>query len=117
MNRQEFVIGGYTDPQGQRTGFGALLVGYYKGGRLIYAGKVGTGYNETSLIELSKEFSIIGRDSSPFSSEVKEKGIHWVTPKLVSEIKFTEWTNAGMLRHPIFLGLRRDKLAKTVTKE
>jgi len=117
INRQEFVIGGYTDPQGQRTGFGALLVGYYQGDQLIYAGKVGTGYNEMSLTQLHKELINIERDSSPFSDAVKEKGIHWVAPKLVCEVTFTEWTDAGMLRHPSFLGLRNDKSAKSVTKE
>ena len=117
VNRQEFVIGGYTDPQGQRTGFGALLVGYYRGDQLIYAGKVGTGYNEMSLNQLHKELTNIERDSSPFSDEVKEKGVHWVSPKLVCEITFTEWTDAGMLRHPSFLGMRKDKPAKLVTKE
>jgi bifunctional non-homologous end joining protein LigD len=116
-NRQEFVIGGYTDPGGQRIGFGALLLGYYEGEKLRYAGKVGTGFSEELLGQLGRELKSIERDTSPFSSEVGEKGAHWVSPKLVGEISFTEWTGSGSLRHPSFLGLRRDKTARQVTRE
>jgi DNA ligase D-like protein (predicted ligase) len=117
INEQEFIIGGYTDPQGQRIGFGALLIGYYEGYRLVYAGKVGTGYDEELLRRLSKELMGIQRDISPFSSDIKEKKVHWVSPKFVAEVGFTEWTRNGMLRHPRFLGLRRDKPAKQVIRE
>jgi DNA ligase D-like protein (predicted ligase) len=117
VNEQEFVIGGYTDPEGQRIGFGALLIGYYDGDRLVYAGKVGTGYDEELLRRLSKELMGIQRDTSPFSGDIKEKAVHWVSPKLVAEVGFTEWTRDGMLRHPRFLGLRRDKPAKEVIRE
>jgi len=117
VNQQEFVIGGFTDPQGERIGFGALLIGYYDDGDFHYAGKVGTGYDDKLLEKLSKELKNIERKSSPFEEEVKEKGAHWVKPKLVGEVGFTEWTSDGKLRHPRFLGLRRDKKARNVVRE
>jgi DNA ligase D-like protein (predicted ligase) len=117
VNEQEFIIGGYTDPKGRRIGFGALLIGYYDGDRLMYAGKVGTGYDNELLRKLSQELKHIERDASPFNGDIKEKTVHWVSPRLVSEIGFTEWTRDGMLRHPRFLGLRRDKPAKQVIRE
>ena len=114
---QELVIGGFTDPQGSRTGFGALLVGYYDDGRLRYAGKVGTGYNARLLTELRERLDAIERESSPFADNVREKGSHWVRPQVVAQIGFTEWTRDGKLRHPRFLGLRRDKKAREVVRE
>jgi DNA ligase D-like protein (predicted ligase) len=117
VNEQEFVIGGYTDPKGKRTGFGALLTGYYDKGNLVYAGKVGTGYDKELLHRLSQELSGIEQNNSPFSGEVREKGVHWVKPEVVAEVGFAEWTEAGMLRHPRFLGLRRDKPAQEVVRE
>lgn len=118
VNEQEFVICGYTDPEGKRIGFGALLIGYYDDNKLIYAGKVGTGYNEKTLQNLGQELYNIERNTSPFASGgIKKKGVHWVTPRLVAEVGFTEWTRDGMLRHPRFLGLRRDKPAKDVIRE
>jgi bifunctional non-homologous end joining protein LigD len=118
VNQQEFVIGGYTDPQGERIGFGALLIGYYAGDDLIYAGKVGTGYDDKTLRRMSERLSRIERHTPPFVSEdLPSKNIHWVTPKLVGEVKFTEWTQDGKLRHPSFLGLRRDKDPQDVVRE
>jgi bifunctional non-homologous end joining protein LigD len=118
INRQEFVIGGFTDPSGSRIGFGALLVGYYDGTTLVYAGRVGTGFDDRLLSDLKGRLSAIERDSSPFSDRKKgERGVHWVEPELVCEVAFTEWTDAGLLRHPRFLGMRRDKAAGEVVKE
>jgi len=114
---QELVIGGFTEPQGSRKGFGALLVGYYDQGRLRYAGKVGTGYDDDLLETLRARLDRIARETAPFADEVKENGVTWVTPKLVAEFGFTEWTRAGKLRHPRFLGLRRDKDARDVVRE
>jgi len=116
-HRQEFVIGGYTDPQGERIGFGALLIGYYDGNDLIYAGKVGTGYDDETLDRISKQLKDLEKDTSPLKGEVKEKGVHWVKPKLVGEVGFSEWTNDNKLRHPRFKGLRKDKDPKDVVRE
>lgn len=115
--RQELVIAGYTDPEGARVGFGALLLGYYEDGSLRYAGKVGTGFDQASLQRLKNEMDNLSLSSTPFAHPVKEPGVHWVRPKLVAEIGFTEWTADRKLRHPRFLGLRRDKSAEQVTRE
>ncbi|HWO42998.1 MAG TPA: non-homologous end-joining DNA ligase [Candidatus Eisenbacteria bacterium] len=118
VQRQEFVIGGYTDPQGSRIGFGALLVGYYEDGKFRYAGKVGTGYTDQTLRELSKKLYSLEQRCSPFfKAKIREKNVHWVAPKLVAEIGFTEWTEDKRLRHPRFLGLRTDKRAEHVFRE
>ena len=114
---QELVIGGFTDPQGSRIGFGALLVGYYEGAKLRYAGKVGTGYDNETLENLSDELRSLEIKHSPFDEEIDENNVHWVKPKLVAEIGFTEWTKTGKLRHPRFKGLRRDKSAREVVRE
>jgi bifunctional non-homologous end joining protein LigD len=115
---QEFVVGGFTDPQGSRAGFGALLVGYYDRGRTLrYAGKVGTGYDERTLRELRKRMDGLAQDRSPFADPVREKGAHWVRPKLVAQVGFSEWTPGGMLRHPRYRGERIDKPARDVVKE
>jgi bifunctional non-homologous end joining protein LigD len=115
---QELVIGGWTDPSGVRTGFGALLVGYYDDeGRLRYAGKVGTGFDEHLLHELSAELAARARDESPFSDPVRVKGAHWVRPELVGAVRFTEWTTDGRLRHPSFAGLQVDKDPRDVRRE
>ncbi len=117
-NQQEFVIGGFTDPQGSRKHFGALLVGFYDGGDLRYAGKVGTGFDEDTLRRLGKHLHSRERKTCPFDEgEPSTKGVHWVKPDLVGEFAFTEWTDDDRLRHPRFLGLRRDKAARKVTKE
>lgn len=117
VNEQEFVIGGYTEPQGSRIGFGALLIGYFEGDKLRYAGKVGTGYNDQLLKDLGDKLKKIEDDKKPFVENIKEKKVHWVNPKFVCEVKFTEWTDDGKLRHPAFMGLRRDKDPKKVRKE
>lgn len=117
VNRQEFVIGGYTEPEGQRIGFGALLVGYYHDNQLHYAGKVGTGYDEQTLAHLAKMMRDIEQKKNPFAGEVDEKNIHWIKPELVGEVGFTEWTRDHKLRHPRFLGLRNDKSPQEIIKE
>ena len=119
VSRQEFVIGGYTDPQGARTGFGALLIGVHGDGGLRYAGKVGTGYDEATLRDLGRRLRSIERRASPFSERrgLPRKGVHWVSPRLVAEVGFTEWTADGRLRHPRFVGLRSDKDPADVVRE
>jgi len=116
---QEFVIGGYTDPKGARTGFGALLLGYYdSGGRLAYAGKVGTGFNDAVLAALGQTLSGLERPDPPFGrGALPRTGVHWVEPQLVGQVAFSEWTSSGQLRHPRFEGLRRDKNPATVVRE
>ena len=118
-NQQEFVIGGYTDPQGERKGFGALLLGYFQDGKLIYAGKVGTGYTDKMLEDLHSKMSKIEVDEPEFekNKDLPAKNIHWLKPKMVGEVAFTEWTKTDKLRHPRYLGLRRDKKAGEVLKE
>jgi DNA ligase D-like protein (predicted ligase) len=114
---QELVIGGYTAPKGSRTVLGALLVGYYEGKRLRYAGKVGTGFDRATLNDLGARLEPLQRDDSPFADEVKERSVTWVEPKLVAQIGFSEWTADGRLRHPRYLGLREDKPAEEVVRE
>jgi bifunctional non-homologous end joining protein LigD len=115
---QELVIGGFTEPQGSRKGLGALLVGHYEDGALVYAGKVGTGYNDTILADLRARLDRLERDDPPFERGVlPRKGVHWVNPRLVAQVGFTEWTSGGRLRHPRFLGLRRDKEPHDVVRE
>ncbi len=115
--QQEMVIGGYTSPQGSRTGIGAIICGYYKDNKLMYAGKVGTGFDEETLLDLEKKLKRLERKTSPFEKEPKLKDSHWVTPSLVAQIKFMEWTADGSMRHPVFLGLKTDKDAKKVLLE
>ena len=118
LNQQEFVIAGYTDPQGERVGFGALLIGYYDRGKLVYAGKVGTGYDRATLRRLGSQLKKLEISRSPFDSDaVARRGVHWVKPNLVAQIAFGEWTGAGKLRQPRFLGLRSDKAAREVERE
>jgi bifunctional non-homologous end joining protein LigD len=119
QNNQEFVIGGYTDPKGARTGFGALLIGYYDaGGQLVYAGKVGTGFSQALLDSLSASLAGLKREQPPFGpGGLPRSGVHWVEPKLVGQVAFSEWTTAGQLRHPRFEGLRRDKDPAAVVRE
>src|SRR5205807_2481041 len=107
---QELVIGGYTDPAGSCTDFGALLVGYYEDGRLLYAGKVGTGYRAETLRDLGARLRALEAPTSPFV-EVRPtpRGTHWTRPELVAQVGFAEWTSDGRLRQPRFLGLRDDK--------
>ncbi len=121
MRRQEMVIGGYTDPEGSRQGFGALLLGVYEpDGRLAYSGKVGTGFSDASLAALSRSLSALAQETSPFHNPPKgaeARRAHWVRPALVAEVAFAEWTDDGTLRHPSFLGLRADKRATDVVRE
>ena len=117
---QEFVVGGFTEPTGSRTGFGALLIGYYdQGGALRYAGKVGTGYSDRVLRALRDALDQLARPGSPFArpGPVRERTAHWVEPVLVAQVAFTEWTRDGLLRHPRFLGLRFDKDPADVVRE
>jgi ATP-dependent DNA ligase len=116
---QELVIGGFTAPRGSRVELGALLVGYYTRGQLRYAGKVGTGFDAETLRELGARLRRLRRADAPFvdASSVRERGVTWTEPKLVAQVAFTEWTSAGRLRHPRFLGLRTDKAASEVVRE
>jgi bifunctional non-homologous end joining protein LigD len=114
---QELVVGGFTAPRGSRTDLGALLVGYYEGGRLRYAGKVGTGFTQATLRELAAKLDGLRRDDSPFADPVKERNVTWVQPRLVGQVGFGEWTRDGRLRHPRFLGLREDKAPEEVVRE
>ena len=128
---QEFVIGGFTPPKNTRPYFGALLVGYYERGKLKYAGKVGSGFDHARLKSLYDEFRKREVATCPFadlpSSSRPRFGsgmtagvmrtVTWVKPELVAQVRFTEWTDDGMLRHPVFLGLRRDKSARDVVRE
>lgn len=119
-HRQEFVIGGYTEPRGTRVGFGALLLGYYQNDDFVYAGKVGTGFDQDTLKDLHRRLSRHERKTPPYADPPtgnEAKGAHWVTPKWVAEIRFTEWTSDGMLRHPTFMGLRTDKEPEQVVRE
>jgi bifunctional non-homologous end joining protein LigD len=119
LKEQEFVIGGFTDPSGAREGLGALLVGVYDAeGRLQYAGKVGTGYTDAVLRDLRRRLRPLEQKTSPFAGRVPESSkAHWVKPELVAEVKFTEWTGDGRLRHPAFKGLREDKPAREIVRE
>lgn len=117
-NEQEFVIGGFTAPGGSRIKFGALLLGYYAKKKLHYAGKVGTGFDVQLLTSLGKKLLSLQTKKNPFINyDESIKDVYWVRPILVCQIKFTEWTHTNKLRHPSFLGLRRDKAAKDVKKE
>ena len=116
---QELVIGGFTAPRGSRAEFGALLLGYYdEQGELEYAGKVGTGFDGATLKEIGAALRQRRRSDSPFAAgAIKERDVTWVEPELVAQVAFTEWTGAGRLRHPRFLGLRGDKPARQVVRE
>ena len=112
--REELVIGGYTNPGGKRKGFGALLLGGWRDGKLIYAGKVGTGFNERMLAQLHAQLRKLEMDQTPFAQPPEERGLHWVKPELIAEVEFTEWTRDGVLRHPSFRGLREDRNPKDI---
>jgi bifunctional non-homologous end joining protein LigD len=116
---QEFVVGGFTDPQGARSGLGALLVGYYEGDDFVFAGKVGTGFDAKLLNKLRAQLNAIEISKSPFT---KAEGLprvraHWVKPKVVVQVAFLEWTGHGKLRHSRFLHLRTDKSPRDVVRE
>jgi bifunctional non-homologous end joining protein LigD len=113
-NAEEFVIGGYTEPSGSRQHFGALLLGRYDRRGLRYVGRVGTGFPRTTLAALIRKLQALERRSSPFVPPPRITGVHWVTPQLVAQVAFHEWTADGRLRQPAFLGLRLDKRAEDV---
>ncbi|MFS2008129.1 DNA ligase D [Duganella sp. CT11-25] len=117
--RQEFVIGGYTDPQGTRSGFGSLLLGTYdEDGKLQYAGNVGSGFNAATLGDIKSRMDRLATGQSPFapSREIDRKA-HWIKPALVAEVSFGEWTHSGSIRHAVFQGLRKDKKASAIRRE
>jgi len=119
--QQEFVIGGFTDPAGSRSGFGALLLGYYDdAGGLRYAGRVGTGFDESMLQKMTRMLRALERKTSPFANPPQgreARGAHWVKPDKVAEVRFAEWTSEGVLRQAAFLGLREDKPARAIVRE
>ncbi|MBK5187544.1 MAG: DNA ligase D, partial [Gemmatimonadaceae bacterium] len=116
--RQEFVVGGWTEPRNTRQHIGALLLGYYDRGRLIYAGNMGGGFDNAGLAEMYESLAPLERRSSPFEETPRPREpVHWVTPKVVVEVKFNEWTTDGKLRQPIYVGTRDDKDPRTVTRE
>jgi bifunctional non-homologous end joining protein LigD len=128
---QEMVIGGFTPPEGSRQHFGALLVGFYESGKLKFAGKVGTGFNTALLKSLRQKMRVLERPTCPFANLPERvqgkwkqnitpgemKHCRWVEPKLVCQVRLTEWTRDGKLRHPVFLGLRDDKDPSEVVRE
>lgn len=115
---QELVVGGFTDPQGGRVGFGALLVGHFDGRDFVFAGKVGTGFDTALLRALHARLLRLEQPTSPFTrGGTPRTGVHWVTPEIVVQLAFTEWTEGGKLRHPRLLGLREDKRAADVVRE
>ncbi len=116
---QEFVVGGFTDPQGARVGLGALLLGVYDGGDFVFAGKIGTGFDTKLLLDLRARLGALEVATAPFT---KARGLprlraHWVRPEIVVQVAFIEWTVHGKLRHPRLLGIRVDKDARQVTRE
>jgi len=116
--RQEFVVGGWTDPRKTRQHLGAVLVGYYRDKRLIYAGHVGGGFDRKSLRAMRQRLRPLARRSSPFTTEPRgNEPVHWVEPRVVVEVRFNEWTSDGLLRQPIFVGVRDDKSAGAVHRE
>ena len=120
VQRQEFVIGGFTDPEGMRAGIGALLIGYYDGGRLVFSGKVGTGFSHKAALDLRAKLDRLENKTSPFTPAppgALGRNAHWVRPDLVCEVEFTEWTTDGKIRHPSFQGLRADKQPKEIVRE
>ncbi len=124
---QEVVVGGFTDPKGSRVGFGALLVGVYEkhpeGDRLAYAGKVGTGFDTATLLGLDARLRALERPTAPFATtgialrDAAGATVHWVEPRLVAQVAFSEWTAQGHLRHPRYEGLREDKDPRSVVRE
>jgi bifunctional non-homologous end joining protein LigD len=118
VQRQEVVVGGWMPGEGRRSdSIGSLVVGYYDGDRLVYAGNVGSGFKESDLVKLKKLLEPLRRKSSPFDGRQPKKGAQFVEPKLVAEVEFLEWTRAGTLRAPAFKGLRDDRDPKTVVRE
>ena len=120
LKRQEFIVGGYTEARGTRSGFGALLLGVHEDGcELRFAGRVGTGFTQHDLDSLSERLAKLARDDSPFCDEVviRDRTVHWTEPVLVVEVSFQDWTDDGVIRHSSFLGLREDIDAEGVVRE
>jgi bifunctional non-homologous end joining protein LigD len=121
IKRQEFVVGGYTEPKGTRAYLGSLLMGYYDNKRnLIYCGHVGTGFDSNSIKIVYDRLKELQQDHSPFASPIKDRSgfrVHWTSPRMVVEVKYSTWTDDGLLRHPSFIGIREDKSPKEVTLE
>jgi bifunctional non-homologous end joining protein LigD len=116
---QELVVGGFTDPQGARVGLGALLVGYFEGDDFVFAGKIGTGFDTKLLLDLRRRLDRLEIPQSPFT---RAKGLprlraHWVTPDIVVQVAFLEWTVHDKLRHPRLVGVRVDKDPRDVRRE
>ena len=116
---QELVVGGFTDPQGKRVGLGALLVGYYEGADFVFAGKVGTGFDDELLYDLRARLDSLRVEQPPFT---RAEGLprvraHWAKPEIVVQVAFMEWTSHGKLRHPRLLGIRADKQPREVVRE
>jgi ATP-dependent DNA ligase len=116
---QELVVGGFTDPQGARVGLGALLVGYYQGDDLVFAGKIGTGFDTKLLLDLRKRLDAIEIPKTPFTiaKGLPKLRAHWVKPSIVVQVSFIEWTGNNKLRHPRLIGVRFDKSARDVVRE
>lgn len=120
IKRQEFVIAGYTPSKKGFPGFGSLVLGIYDKGRLIYSGRVGTGFSIKQRLDLQKKLDRISQKAMPFAGQPKDPGLrdaHWAKPQLVAEVEFIEWTADGSIRHPSFQGLREDKKAAEVVRE
>ena len=116
---QEFVVGGFTDPQGKRVGLGALLVGYYDGDDFVFAGKIGTGFDTRLLLDLRAQLDQLETETTSFTKAVGLPRVraHWVRPQIVVQVGFIQWTRHSKLRHPRLLGLRHDKPAREVVRE
>ncbi len=130
IQQQEFVIGGYTQPQGSREHFGSILVGYHHAGKFLFASKVGTGFDRALLKSLLGQFRRLEQDACPFANlpekrsaagrgltAAEMKRCVWLSPKLVCEVVFSEWTRDSHLRQPVYAGLREDKLPEEVVRE
>ncbi len=120
IKRQEFVIAGYTPSKNDFPGFGSLILGVYEKGKLIYSGRVGTGFSIKQRLELQKKLDQLAQPAMPFSVKPKDPGLRqaqWAKPQLVAEVAFTEWTADGSIRHPSFQGMREDKKATDIIRE
>jgi len=120
LRRQEFVIAGYTISDKAMPGFGALILGVYDKGQLVYAGRAGTGFSIQQRLALRKKLDPLVQPTTPFAVKPKDPGLRrvvWTKPKLVGEVAFTEWTDEGLIRHPSFQGLREDKRPREVIRE
>lgn len=120
MKRQEFLVGGYSEPSGSRTGFGALLLGFYEDKVFMYAGKVGTGFTEKMLTHLRQRLKKLEQENPAFDSPPKgaeARDVHWIKPEIIVEVEFSQWTRRGHLRHPSFKGIRADKAPGEIVRE